>query len=1101
MTHFAFLRSARACRPQALVTCLLVVVATNVVAAPMQGVWRGNIGKYTISACFEGELKAAYHYDGHQGEIGLMPQATGWLESVNGAAGASWSIVSVEGDKASGIWRNGKNSKELSIVLARVAHEDRACSSVSYKGAAPTTTPTTTSKAGTPSAPILHLPLGSVQIAANRGAAIIKADGGLWLLDEQTRNVPKRVGTDFVKVALGDRHGLGIKTDGSLWGWGDNTNGQLGGDDVDGSHAVNMGSGYVEVAGGQRHSYAIKSDGTLWEWGGMDTPGKFSDGPEGRKSKPTLLGNNFRTVAGREEHFAGIKKDDTLWMWGRNMDSQISATASRGTDRPVLIGPNFVQVSVGYAHTAAIKKDGSLWTWGHASWGVLGDGTDTPHPAPIKVGDDFVQVVAGFLNTAAVKKDGSLWLWGGNEHGLFGDCTNKPHFAPVKIATDVVAVAAGQDFLLATRRDGSQWTWGWARDGEQTEIAVACRKPIALVFGDGVSKWERDASVHVLPAGTPASALPSIAAGRSHSALVTADGNLWTWGNNSNGQLGDGSTENRSMPVRVGSGYRQVQGDHQYTAALKDDGSLWRWGVTDLARLEGPQRSRELQPVKTYEGTVQVLPSGYHTERRLGLSRDGMLWDWQYDSNIAKDPVKVGHQVRSMAAAEFGSFAIRTDNSLWLLKEYPVEVPLQIGRDFIQIVSTRDHAYGLKLDGTLWAWGNNAFAQLGDGGRLTQADPVKIASDVMQVAGGRLHGLALKRDGSLWAWGHNEAGAVGDGSTTERSLPVAVGKGFSKIAAGNYHSLALKSDGTLWAWGNNEDGQLGDGTITRRLRPVAVTLGAASKAPVPVTQQPGVTGTGKARAMGLGDNFGCALLVSGHVKCWGDNSKGQTGGEQHLERNAIPLAVKGIEHATALGVLSDHACVKASNGHILCWGIAGRAMPNSVVVDTGQIDREFTVSDMSDDCSLGRGGRMNGHCIVRCDNEAHPVPASAPRSTIKGKGKASVRPAMSLCQKIASRFPFLRGAESIASSSYLHCGLMKNGKVQCYDPDTYGAYVVDGVDEAIALDVRTRNGCVLQRDGQVKCWGDNARGELGNGLPVQPYDPAPVATAVMGLHD
>lgn len=157
--------------------------------------------------------------------------------------------------------------------------------------------------------------------------------------------------------------------------------------------------------------------------------------------------------------------------------------------------------------------------------------------------------------------------------------------------------------------------------------------------------------------------------------------------------------------------------------------------------------------------------------------------------------------MRSIAASEFGSFAIRTDDSLWLLKSYPVEVPLQIGHGFIQAVSAKDHAYALKRDGSLWAWGDNTLGQLGDGTRVNRPDRVNIADNVIQVAAGRLHGLALKRDGSWWAWGHNESGAVGDGTTTGRDAPVRVGTGFTRIAAGDYHSPALRRDGTLCGLG------------------------------------------------------------------------------------------------------------------------------------------------------------------------------------------------------------------------------------------------------------------------------------------------------------
>lgn len=697
----------------------------------------------------------------------------------------------------------------------------------------------------------LRLDAHAPKVAARYHVATIRPDASLWAWganhyhqlgdgSSTTRTVPVHVGSEFVSVVVGARHTLAIKSDGSLWGWGSNVFGQLGGEKIDGRRPIKMGEAFIAAAAGHNFSFAVKNDGTLWAWGGLSTTahGELIGTPE---DKPTLLGNDYVAVSARDGHFAAIKTDGTLWMWGGNRDGQLGNgldhNVTRGTndyeEKPILIGRDFAQVSVGYNRTAAIRKDGTLWAWGLNYGGLLGDGTTINRNMPVKIASGFTQVAVGDSLTVAIKTDGTLWAWGSNGTGLFGDCTTDTHLLPVKLGEGFTHVAVGQDdfrgqhdFLVAVKRNGSLWTWGWQWDGDQTDIPIACRKPAQVIFGNGISKWDQDAPVS---AGSsvlqplPVKDILSIAAGSLHTVMVKTDGSVWVWGSNAHGQLGDGTTTKRNIPTRVASGYVQVSADHQDTMVLKNDGSFWRWGVGDLSYLKTPQQRKfALAPKEIFRGIVQFKRSGSQLGRGMGLKEDGTLWDWPYYWDSQKQPVKFGHNVSAFAAGEFGSFAIRTDGTLWKLQGYPVEPPIQIGNDFQHVVSGRDHAYGIKRDGSLWAWGLNNSNQLGDGSNINRVDPVKIGMGYANVVAGLLHGLALKRDGSLWAWGQNEAGQLGDGSTIARNKPIQIGTGFAKIAAGDYHSIAVKTDGTLWAWGNNEDGQLGDGTNVRRLKPIQI---------------------------------------------------------------------------------------------------------------------------------------------------------------------------------------------------------------------------------------------------------------------------------------
>jgi alpha-tubulin suppressor-like RCC1 family protein len=158
--------------------------------------------------------------------------------------------------------------------------------------------------------------------------------------------------------------------------------------------------------------------------------------------------------------------------------------------------------------------------------------------------------------------------------------------------------------------------------------------------------------------------------------------------------------------------------------------------------------------------------------------------------------------------------------------------------DVVAVGGGYNNTFGLKTDGTVWAWGGNDFGQLGDGSNTNRNVPVQVQgpggvgflSDVTAVSQGMYHTVALKSDGTLWAWGYNGVGQNGDGTFMERDAPVQVlgpgGVGYLTdivgISGGNGSTTALKSDGTVWAWGYGGNGQLGQGSMTNANDPVQV---------------------------------------------------------------------------------------------------------------------------------------------------------------------------------------------------------------------------------------------------------------------------------------
>lgn len=299
-----------------------------------------------------------------------------------------------------------------------------------------------------------------------------------------------------------------IKTDGTLWGWGSNDRGNIGTNNTGGKFTPVTtfagGTDWKSVSCGQKHTTAIKTDGSLWIWGNNDQ-GQLGINDNINRSTPVTTfigGTTWKSVACGGYSVTAIKTDGTLWTWGlnvANLSLGINASGNRSTPVTTFAGGNdWKSVSAGNQHTAAIKTDGTLWVWGRNSSGQLGINNPDQKNAPVTTfagGTTWKSVVCGGYHTAAIKTDGSLWTWGKNsDFGQLGvnDITNRN--TPITTfsgGTNWKQVSAqGGNHTTAIKTDGTLWVWGQGTNGQLgTNDAITRSTPVTTFAGG--NNWKQ----------------------------------------------------------------------------------------------------------------------------------------------------------------------------------------------------------------------------------------------------------------------------------------------------------------------------------------------------------------------------------------------------------------------------------------------------------------------------------------------------------------------------------------------------------------------------------------------------------------------------------
>ncbi len=666
------------------------------------------------------------------------------------------------------------------------------------------------------------------------------------------------------------------------------------------------------------------------------------------------------TIAVGENHSLVIKSDKSLWGAGDNTKGQLGLGIETGESEGAKIMEKVVFAEANDDVSFAIDQNGALYGWGDNSKGQIDpDNYDTYIYEPLKIMDGVADVAAGNEHTLVLKNDGQVIGWGGNEYGELGFTSNSRKNSETTIKDNAADIAAGNGFSLIVTKagevfscgnnDNGQLGNGGYRDSSELEKVIDSGAVMAdagnyhsvILMSDGTVKasgsngygqlgLDEDSTSYCSFEKVGISNVSAIFAGANSSGAVNTSGVLYTWGENTSGQLHNGKSEDLYAPEKVTSSVVSIAFGEHHSIMLKTNGKVSSVGSGIYGELFSSQSSVVAKPVLV-SSKIRVFSAG--ADHAAAIDESGRLYTWGGnskgqlglgDTNSRKRmtqvkldgiPINVwcGDKVTIVQTEDYSTYVFG-DNSSYLLgtdtraktSTRPILNDYLSGSVIDKIAFGKGFAIAL-INGEVYGWGTNTAGRLCTLGKTVKIPELldSTLSGIVDIEAGTNHCLALTSGGEIYGWGSNSLRQLGTTELRLLDVPEIIEVKDKKdnvlsigdIAAAGSHSIAVTSDGDVYVWGSNSSGQLGTDTYKLN-KPTKVSNGA--------------------EAAFTSESFSAITDFDGKIFLSGNNSKGQLGNGS--TKNSSSFSKKSGEEVSQVSLGEDFAGFINYDGKLYCWG-------------------------------------------------------------------------------------------------------------------------------------------------------------------------------------